>query len=93
MATNLRTAYVSGSGALLDTQSGTTITDTRIRGFQATGVGKFLVTQDTGPKTNITFVISNLTGQTELDLGDGVRFDGVVRVSAPTSSSFTAFYG
>ena len=44
MSTNLRQAYVVGSGALIDVTSSVTLADTFIRGIFASGIGGCTVT-------------------------------------------------
>ena len=41
--TNLRVSFVSTSGDAVDTVSGATLKDTRIRAIHATGVGDFII--------------------------------------------------
>ena len=43
MSTNIRTGFVTGSGAVLDTLSSVTVADTRIRDIHYTGSGTFLI--------------------------------------------------
>jgi hypothetical protein len=101
MSTNIRTGFVTGSGAVLDTLSSVTVADTRIRGVFFSGVGTFLITgsqtneNDSTSGSNIKFV-----GTTNVNAGDimipdsGVRMIGPVKVSAPTSTAtITVFYG
>ena len=44
MASNIRVGFVTGSGAVLDTVSSVTVTDTRLHAVQSSGVGTFLIT-------------------------------------------------
>ena len=100
-ASNLRQAFVIGSGAVLDTVASVSISDTRIRAVQATGVGTFLITgTSTDPYGNVTgnnikFVLTTNVDGLDLILPEsGLRMTGTVKVSAPTSASTVAvFYG
>lgn len=101
MPTNLREAFVTGSGAVLDTATSVSISDTRIRAIQASGIGTFLITgTSTDPYghvtgTNIKFVLTTASDVDNIILPDaGIRMTGTVKVSAPTSASTVAvFYG
>ena len=100
-ASNLRQAFVTGSGAVLDTVASVSISDTRVRAVQATGVGTFLITgTSTDPYgnvtgTNIKFVLTTANDAMDLILPEsGLRMTGTVKVSAPTSTATVAvFYG
>ena len=99
--TPLREGFVTGSGAVLDVTTLVTVSDTRIRAIQATGVGTFLITGvsvDPAGNTkgsNIKFVLTTAVDQQYMELEElGVRMDSVVKVSAPTSAATVAvFYG
>lgn len=99
--TPLRTAFVTGSGPVLDCVSSVSVSDTRIHGIQASGVGAFTITgtsvDDRGTVTgnNIKFVLTTNSDSTFMTLLDlGLRMTGTVKVSAPTSAStVTVFYG
>ena len=99
--TPLRAAFVQGSGAVLDCVASTSVSDTRIHGIQATGIGTFSITgtsvDDRGTVTgnNIRFALTTNSDSTYMTLLDlGVRMNGTVKVSAPTSAStVTIFYG
>ena len=99
--TPLRVGYVDGSGALFDVAASVTVTNTRIHGIHATGIGSFLITgTSTSPYgairgNNIRFKLTTTTDAMYMDLSDlGVLMAGNVKVSAPTSaSSTTIFYG
>ena len=101
MSTNLREAFVTGSGAVLDTVSSVSISDTRIRALHASGVGTFLITgTSTDDYGNITGTNIKFTLTSNSDTGDiifpdvGMRMTGTVKVSAPTSAATVAvFYG
>ena len=97
MATNVNFAYVDGSGPLLQLENNTTLTDTRIHGIHATGVGTFTVVDvlDSKVTTKIKFVNTTVSDTTEMYIEDfGVRFNGIVKVSAPASTtSFAVQYG
>jgi hypothetical protein len=101
MSTNLRQAYVVGSGALIDVTSSVTLADTFIRGIFASGIGSFLITGvSTDPYgnkvgNNIKFNLTTAVDASDIILPElGVKVDGVVKVSAPTSTATVAvFYG
>lgn len=99
MASNIRHAFVTGSGVLLDTLTSTTVADTRIKGITYSGVGTFLIT---GSETddynnvkgaNIKFVGTSVVDANNIHIPDyGVKMYGVVKVSAPTSTATVAVY-
>lgn len=99
--TPLRAAFVQGSGAVLDCVASTSVSDTRVHGIQATGVGTFIITgtsvDNYGTKTgnNIVFALTTTSDSTFMTLLDlGLRMTGTVKVSAPTSAAtVTVFYG
>lgn len=101
MSTNIRTGFVTGSGAVLDTLSSVTVADTRIRTISYSGVGTFLITgsqTDANGSTagsNIKFVGTTAVDAGSIDVADnGVKMVGPVKVSAPTSAATVAvFYG
>ena len=101
MSTNIRTGFVTGSGAVLDTLSSVTVADTRIRNISYSGVGTFLITgsqTDENGSTagsNIKFVGTTAVDAGSIDIADnGVKMVGPVKVSAPTSAATVAvFYG
>ena len=93
MATNVNFAYVDGSGPLLQLENSTTLTDTRIHGIHATGVGTFTVVDvtDSAATTKIKFVNTTANDAAQIYIEDfGVRFDGIVNVSVPTTASTVA---
>jgi hypothetical protein len=100
--TTLRQGFVTGSGVVLDVTSSVTVETTRIHAIAASGVGTFLITgvstdpYGTKKGNNIKFVLTTNEDQQYIDFGGtlGVRMDGIVRVSAPTSAATVAiFYG
>ncbi|CAB4167587.1 hypothetical protein UFOVP1292_65 [uncultured Caudovirales phage] len=99
--TTLRQGFVTGSGAVLDVTSNVTVENTRVHAIAASGIGTFLITGvSTGPYSvkgnNIKFVLTTAIDQQYMDFGGtlGVRMDGPVKVSAPTSAATVAiFYG
>lgn len=105
MAANLRVAYVTANTTLVNTAvdlvSGVTVTDTRIRGVHAAGVGEFIITGtsvDAFGNTNggiIKFTNTTNSDVTEAYLTDvGVRMSGKIRVTSPTTAStVTIYYG
>ena len=101
MTTTLKQGFVTGSGAVLDTLSSVTVADTRVRTICYSGVGTFLITgtstDDYGnvQGSNIKFVQTTNSDANEIFFTDlGIRMNGVVKVSAPTSTATVAlFYG
>jgi hypothetical protein len=101
MSTTLRQGYVVGSGAVLDVTSSVTLADTLIKGIFASGIGTFLITGvSTDPYgnkngTNMKFTLTTNVDATDIFLpSEGIRMDGPVKVSAPTSAATVAiFYG
>lgn len=99
--TTLRQGFVTGSGVVLDVTSSVTVENTRVHAIAASGIGTFLITgTSVGPYgtkgSNIKFVLTTAIDQQYLDFGGtlGVRMDGIVKVSAPTSAATVAiFYG
>jgi len=99
MATNIRQGFVTGSGAVLDTTTNTTVADTRIKGVTYSGIGTFTIT---GSQTdehgntngnNIKFVATTVVDAGEIYIPDsGIKTYGVVKVSAPTSTATVAIY-
>lgn len=101
MASNIRTGFVTGSGAVLDVTTSVTLSNTRIKGIFYSGVGTFLITgSQTDEYSNTNGSNIKFVGTTNNDAGDiilpdyGVKVVGPVKVSAPTSSATVAiFYG
>jgi hypothetical protein len=101
MATTIRQGFVTGSGAVLDTVTSVSLANTRIRSVFATGIGQFLLTgtstdaRGTVKGNNIRFVNTTASDANDIYFSDlGVAMNGVVRVSAPTSTATIAvFYG
>ena len=101
MSTTIRQGFVTGSGAVLDVTSSVALANTRIRSINASGVGTFLITgTSTSPEgqikgNNMKVVNTTANDVNEIYLADlGMRMDGAVMVSAPTSASTVAiFYG
>jgi hypothetical protein len=101
MATNIRQGFVTGDGAVLDIATSTTVSDTRIKGVTYSGIGTFLITGvSTDPYGNIKGSNLKFIGTTAVDAGDvyvpdfGLKVNGVVKVSAPTSTATVGiFYG
>lgn len=99
MSTNIRNAFVTGSGALLDSLTSTTIADTRIKGITFSGVGAFTIT---GSQTdeyqnlkgnNIKFVGTSVVDASDIIIPDfGIKMYGPVKVSAPSSAATVAIY-
>lgn len=95
--TNIRSAFVSGTGTFVDALSGVTVTDTRIRAINCVGTG---IVQITGTSTDpfgntvgarIKFQVNGDTFQEMPDAG--VRMAGKVIVSAVSTISTTVYYG
>ena len=94
--TPLRVGYITGSGTVLDLATNATVTDTRIHGIQASGVGTFLITgtstdsYTTVKGNNIKFILTTNNDTLYMMYPDlGVRMEGIVKVSAPTSAATT----
>lgn len=90
-----------GSGILVDVTTSVTVQDTRIRSIYATGVGEYVMdgtsTTPLGSTAGniIKWAMSTVSDSVHIDWSDfGIRVDGVVSVTAPTSAStVTVFYG
>jgi hypothetical protein len=101
MSANLKVAFITGSGALLDTVTSVTVTDTRILVVQSSGIGTFAITGvQTDERGGSLGSIIKYANTTAVDVNDvylpglGVRMSGPVKVSAPTSAATTTvFYG
>lgn len=101
MTTNIRSAYLVGSGVLVDATTSVPVADTRIRAIYATGVGKFTVdgTSTTALATKVgnifMFSISTASDHAMINFdGLGLRVAGQVSVAAPVSAStITVLYG
>lgn len=99
--TNLRVAYVSSSGPAVDVVTGTTLTDTRIRGIHAAGVGTFTVVGTSVDPFGSTvgsiikFDLTTANDVTSQEFTDaGIRMAGKVSVTLPVSAaSMTIYYG
>lgn len=99
MASNIKQGFVTGSGAVLDTTTSTTVADTRIKGITYSGIGTFLIT---GSETdaygntngnNIKFVATTVVDAGDIMIPDfGIKVYGPVKVSAPTSAATVAIY-
>lgn len=99
MASNIRHAFVTGSGALLDTLTSVTVANTRIKSVTYSGVGTFTITgSETDANGNLNGNNIKFVGTSVVDAGDihipdyGVRMYGPVKVSAPTSAATVAVY-
>jgi hypothetical protein len=97
MATNINYAFVSfvstTGGPLLKVESDITLTDTRLHGIHATGVGTFVFSDIVGgvSTTKIKFVNTTNNDVANIYIEDfGVRFNGIVNVSVPTTASTVA---
>jgi len=101
MASNIRAAFVTGSGPLLDTATNVTISDTRLHTIQSSGIGTFAITgTQTDAYGNLQGNIIKYVNTTAVDVNDvylpdlGIKMYGPVKVSAPTSAATTTvFYG
>jgi hypothetical protein len=108
MATNIKTATVTGSGQLVDYSTSTIPTaatggmgdviavGTRILGITAAVTGTCNIT-DTFTSVNTTKTLTRIrfAGNRDTYFGEqGVKFKGKIMVSAPTSASVVmVFYG
>jgi len=101
MATNIRTAFVSGTGTFVDALTSVTVTDTRVRAVNCVvrgGAGKKVVITGTSTdpfgNTIGSRIKLQVNGDTYQDISDnGVRMAGNVIVSAASSISTTIYYG
>ena len=101
MATNINYAFASFvstvDGPLLQVENDVTLTNTRIHGIHATGVGTFTLSDVVGgvTTTKIKFVNTTNNDVTQTYIEDfGVRFNGIVQVAVPTTASTVAvLYG
>jgi hypothetical protein len=108
MATNIKTATVTGSGQLVDFSTSTVPTTatggmgdaiavgTRILGITAAVTGTCNITDTfTSVNTSKTLTRIKFAGNRDTYFGEqGVKFKGVIKVSAPTSASVVmVFYG
>lgn len=99
--TNLRTAFVSGTGTFLDSITSVTVTDTRVRAVKCVvnggaGANVIITGTSTDPFGNtnggrIRFQIHQDSYQEFPD--NGIRMAGPVIVSAAASISTTIYYG
>jgi|TARA_R110000824_G_scaffold272473_2_gene461012 hypothetical protein len=95
MSTNVNFAYASATASgdaagltkpLLKVQNDVALTDTRVQGVHATGVGVFTISDAAATKIKFTSV-----EDAEIYIADsGVRFDGAVTVVFPTTASTVA---
>jgi len=108
MATNIKTATVTGSGQLVDFSTSTVPTTatggmgdaiavgTRILGIQgSSNTDGSINTTYTSVNTEKTRTRIKFAGDRDTYFGEqGVKFKGVIKVSAPTSASVVmVFYG
>tara|TARA_R110000764_G_scaffold134339_2_gene222380 strand:- start:987 stop:1283 length:297 start_codon:yes stop_codon:yes gene_type:complete len=98
VTTNIRSAFLVGSGVLLDITTSVTVADTRIRSIHSTGSGIYIMdgTSTTALNSKAGNIIKwDVCGTTYLDWPDlGIRVNGLVSVTAPTSTAtLTVFYG
>ena len=95
--TNIRSAFVSGTGTFLDALTSVTVTDTRIRAVNCVGTGIVVITgTSTDPFGNTIGgrIAFQVNGNAYQQLPDaGVRMAGKVIVSAASTISTTVYYG
>ena len=97
MTTNIRSAFVSGTGTFVDSLTSVTVADTRVRGVNCVGTGIVVITgTSTDPFGNtiggrIKFQVNGSNYQELTD--NGVRMAGNVIVSAASTISTTIYYG
>lgn len=95
--TNIRSAFVSGTGTFVDAFSSVTVADTRIRGVNCVGTGIVVITgTSTDPFGNTVGnrIKFQVNGSNYQDFADnGVRMAGKVIVSAASTISTTIYYG
>ena len=106
MATNIKTATVTGSGQLIDYSTSTVPTTatggmgdviavgTRILGITAAVTGTCNITDTfTSVNTSKTLTRIKFAGDRDTYFGEqGVKFHGIIKVSAPTSHSVVMVY-
>jgi hypothetical protein len=95
MSTNINYAYAAATATgdaagltkpMLKVQDDVSLSDTRIQGVHATGVGVFTISDE-----NATKIKFNSVADAEIYIADsGVRFDGAVTVVMPTTASTVA---
>jgi len=94
---NIRSAFVSGTGTFVDSLTSVTVADTRVRGVNCVGTGIVVITgTSTDPFGNtiggrIKFQVNGSNYQELTD--NGVRMAGNVIVSAASTISTTIYYG
>jgi hypothetical protein len=97
MATNIRTAFVSGTGTFVDSLTSVTVTDTRVRAINCVGTGIVIITgASTDPFGNTIGGRAKfqVNGSLYNELPDnGIRMAGNVIVSAASTISTTIYYG
>ena len=98
MSSNIRSAFLVGSGVLVDITTSVTVVDTRIRSIHSTGSGIYILNGTSVTPLNSTagnIIKFDVCGTSYLDWPDiGIRMDGLISVTAPTSTSTIAvFYG
>ena len=95
--TNIRSAFVSGTGTFVDSLTSVTVTDTRVRGVQCVGTGIVVITGtsvDPFGNTNGGRIKFQINGSNYQDFADnGVRMAGKIIVSAVNAISTTIYYG
>jgi hypothetical protein len=100
MPTNIRQAFVSGTGQPVDTVTSVTLADTRIRGVYSTGIGQFIIEgTSTDAQNNVKGNILRFVQTTAIDANYltfdeiGIRMVGKVSVSCPAGGTMAIFYG
>ena len=95
--TNIRSAFVSGTGTFVDSLTSVTVTDTRVRSVNCVGTGIVVITgtsSDPFGNTNGGRIKFQVNGSNYQDFADnGVRMAGKVIVSAVNTISTTIYYG
>lgn len=102
MATNIRTAFVSGTGTFVDSFTSVTVADTRIRAItiapaSQNGRGQVIITGTTVDAFGATIgnrIKLAVNDRLSFTLPDnGARFPGKIIVSAAGSIGTTIYYG
>tara|TARA_R110000782_G_C14517768_1_gene380732 strand:- start:50 stop:352 length:303 start_codon:yes stop_codon:yes gene_type:complete len=100
MPTNIRQAFVSGTGTPVDTVTSVALADTRIRGVYSTGIGQFIINgTETDENNNVKGNIIKYVQTTAIDANYltfdeiGIRVVGIVSVICPAGGTAAIFYG
>ena len=94
--TNIRSAFVSGTGTFVDSLTSVTVTDTRVRSVNCVGTGIVVITgtsADPFGNTNGGRIKFQVNGNNYQDFADnGVHKNGKIIVSAEATIYNTIYY-